>query len=110
MPSLQELEADAQLQVPREIGRAIKALFADANHRVAVQFIVEQLCGRHRLSFVPSNPQAHDTMLWREGRRFVGETLTRIAEAPMEEETPPEPPARTMTERAERRARNSKTT
>src|SRR6266567_7202850 len=106
---LSELETDAQLDVPREMGRAVKALASDQRHAAAWRFIVEELCGHRRLSFVPGRSDPTELMIWREGRRFVGEWLMRIAEAPMDDETPPEPAARTMTERALRRAKKPTT-
>lgn len=102
---LSEIEADGHLQVPPELGRAIKALAADERHAKAWRFIIDQLCGQRRLSFVPGLPEGRDMMLWREGRRFVGEWLVRIVETPIPDETPPEPPARTMAERQRRRAK-----
>jgi hypothetical protein len=102
---LSKLEADAHLDVPVEVGRNIKALFADARYQVAVKFIVESLCGQRRLSFVPGQPSPADLMMWREGRRFVGEWLMRIVETPIPDAQEPEPPARTMTEKHERRTR-----
>jgi hypothetical protein len=106
---LQKIENDAHLEVPVEIGRAIKALAADERHRKAWRFIIDQLCGQRRLSFVPGLPEGRDMMLWREGRRFVGEWLLRIAETPIPDETPSEPPARTLVEKQRRRAKNSVT-
>lgn len=100
---LSELEADVQLDVPREIGHAIKRLAADPQYAAAWRFITEQLCGVRRLSFVPTRPEARDTMVWFEGRRFVGEQLLRIAETVITDTEPASPPARTMTEKARRR-------
>lgn len=104
MPSLQQLETDAQLEVPRDIGGAIKTLAADPRYAKAWNFILGELCGRNRLSFVPNAPEPTEFMIWREGRRFVGEMLARIADTPLREEPAPEPPARSMTAKAERRA------
>jgi len=104
MPSLQEIENDAHLVVPREVGGALKALAADPAHQIAWRFIIDQLCGQRRLSFVPGMPEGRDMMIWREGRRFVGEWLMRIVETPIPE-TKAEPPARTMAERQRRRNR-----
>lgn len=107
MPTLQQLERDAQLEVPPEIGRAIKALAADKTHERALRFIIDRLAGYRRLSFVPGLPEARDTMIWLEGRRFVGEQLARLIETPIPESEPAaEPPARTLTEKARRRAKS----
>lgn len=103
MPTLQQIERDAQLEVPKEIGGNLKMLFADPNYQLSVRFIVDQLCGQRRLSFVPGLTEGRDMMLWREGRRFVGEWLVRIVETPIPEEATAESPARTMSERARRR-------
>jgi hypothetical protein len=100
---LSKLETDAQLDVPRDAGGLIKRLANDPAYRLAWEFITQSLCGVRRLSFVPGAPEATEIMYWREGRRFVGEQLLRIAETPMPAEEAPEPPARTMTERAARR-------
>lgn len=100
---LSDLETDAQLDVPREMGRAVKALAADPRHKKAWGFILHQLCGLRRLSFRPGQANPAELMIWFEGRRFVGEQLLRIAESPIDDETPAEPPARTITERVRRR-------
>lgn len=102
------MEADAQIEVPRGVGGSIKALAHDPQYRAAWRFIVDQLCGQRRLSFIPNAPVPTEFMIWREGRRFVGEMLQRIADAPMVDEVPPEPPARTMTERVRRRGVRTK--
>jgi hypothetical protein len=109
---LADLERDAQIEVPRELGRAVKALAADPRHQVAWRFILDRLCGQRRLSFVPGQPNPAELMIWFEGRRYVGEQLARIVEAPIpDDDDPPEPPARTLTERARRRtAKKSATT
>ena len=109
MRSLRELEADAQMEVPRDIGRAIKAWKVgaanDEQQRMAYRFVVHTIAAINRPSFaLPDEPSI---MGWRQGRRFVGLQLETIAEAPMTDELPPpEPPPRTMTERVARRDRN----
>lgn len=107
MASVQEAEGAAELQVPEEIGRAIKALAADEQHRAAWAFIVDVVCGTDRLAFALPDA-APAVMGWRQGRRYVGLTLRRIAETPIPDKAPPEPPARTMVERQKRRATKSK--
>jgi len=104
---LKDLEADAQIGVPRETGRAVKALAngtANAWQQTeAFKFILDSLAGTDRMSFVLAD-DVPMVMAWREGRRFVGLQLRRIVATPMTEEAEPElPPARTMTERARRR-------
>lgn len=96
-------------EVPPEMQGAVKALGNDPTHQVAVDFIVNILCGRHRMSFVAGVPNSAETMVFFEGRRFVGEMLARMIDRPIDKKPqPPEPPARTMTEKAARRARLGK--
>jgi hypothetical protein len=107
---LKDLEADAQVEVPRETGRAVKALAAGRASELqqieAYRFILDNLAGTDRMSFVLAD-DVPMVMAWREGRRFVGLQLRRIVAAPMVEEPEPElPPARTMTERAKRRPKS----
>lgn len=95
-------------EIPPEIHSAVKALGNDETHKQAVRWIIEALCGRHRASFVVGVPNAAESMVWLEGRRYVGETLARLIERPVEcPEGAPEPPARTMTERARRRSKST---
>lgn len=108
MSKLSEIEADSQLDVPREAGRALKAFAEGAaneyQQQLAYRFILEVLCGVDRLSFVPGRENPADLMIWREGRRFVGQQLRRIVATPMTDEPEPEPPPpRTITERVRRR-------
>lgn len=105
MLSLSDLERDGQLAVPKDVGAAIKTLAADPAHQLAWRFIIDKLSGRNRLSFWPGAPESRDLMVWFEGRRFVGEWLERIAQEPIPEPEPIQPPARTMTEKARRRNR-----
>lgn len=102
-------EPDGQpLEVPEEMQGAIKALGNDPAHRVAMDYIIEVLCGRHRASFVAGVPNSAETMVWFEGRRFVGEMLARMIERPIDKKPPPPlPPARTTTEHARRRVRKA---
>lgn len=100
---LSKLESDTQLEVPRDVGGTIKRLASDPAYRLAWDFITQSLCGVRRLSFVPGVPEATELMCWFEGRRFVGEQLLRIAEAPMLDDPIPEPKPRTMAERQARR-------
>jgi hypothetical protein len=107
MRSLRELEADAQMAVPRDAGSAIKAwkngTAGAAEQQLAWQFVIRELAGVGKLSFaIPDDPAV---MGWRQGRQFVGLQLETIAETPMEDPQTIEPPARTMTERVARRAR-----
>lgn len=96
-------DGDTPIEITRETARMIKALFADPHHQLALQFIVNDLCGQRRLSFVPGVPEATELMIHREGRRFVGEWLMRIVETAVPDELEDEPVARTMTAKAERR-------
>lgn len=96
-------EADSEIAVPRDAGGEIKTIARQ--YPVAWRFIIEALCRARKLSYVPGSDDARDLMVWNEGRRFVGEQLQRIAETPMPVETPPEPPARSMTEKARRRSK-----
>jgi hypothetical protein len=107
MRSLRELEADATIGVPRDVGSAIKAwkngTAGPAEQQLAWQFVVKELAAVGKLSFaIPDEP---GIMWWRQGRQFVGLQLETIAETPMEAPQRVEPPARTMTERVARRAR-----
>lgn len=92
------------IECPEEDGRALKALANDPNHKRAWEFILNNLCATDRLSFaLPDESPA--VMAWRQGRRFVGLTLREIVATPILDREPPEPPARTMTERERRRTR-----
>lgn len=102
------LEADSHIKVPRAVGGAIKEIARQ--YPEAWRFICDDLCRARRLSYVPGNTDAQELMVWFEGRRFVAEQLQRIADAPMEDDEPRLPPARTMTERARRRASKPTTT
>ena len=104
-----DLDIDAQLDVPRDVGRALKA-FAKGRagkHQqiLAYRFIVEGLGARDQLLFRPyPNMDVGLMMAWLDGRRFVGLQMERIVAAPMTDAPEPElPPARTMTERVARR-------
>jgi len=103
---LKDLELDAQLDVPRDAGSAIKALAAGTAdavaQRLAYRFILDNLAGVDRMSFVLAGDMPM-VLAWREGRRFVGVQLRRIVDTPMTDEPEVLPPARTMTERAKRR-------
>lgn len=92
-----------QVEVDPEIHRAVKALGSDPAHAVAVQFIIYQLCGRHRSSFLVGVPNPTESMVWLEGRRYVGEMIARLIERPVEEKPVVQPPARSMTEKVRRR-------
>lgn len=105
MPTLKELDRAAQVDVPVEMGRALKALAADERHAVAWRYLLDEICGWRRYSFVPGVPEARDLMIWREGRRFVGELLMRIVETPIPDMEEPAPKPRTMSERQRRRAK-----
>ena len=102
MTTLQDAESGARIECPKEIGHAIKALAADPTHRRAWDFIVNVLCGTDRLAFALPD-EAPAVMGWRQGRRYVGLALREIAATPIPDDTPPLPPARTMTEKARRR-------
>ena len=108
MPTLQEAESAAQITCPIDDGRAIKALAADPAHARAWNFILDVLCGVDRMSFALPDDSAA-TMGWRQGRRFVGLTLRDIVATPIPDAEPAEPPARTITEKARRRAKSKPT-
>ena len=109
---LSDFEADSQLDVPRDAGRALKALAAGeanaAQQRMAYRFFVDVLGAKDKLTFRPLvGVDLPLTMAWFEGRRFVAVQAERIVAAPMDDPEPAEPPARTITERAERRRRKA---
>lgn len=95
-----------EVEIEPELHRAVKALVADPAHKVAVQFIVDRVCGRHRISFVAGGPA--ETMAFFEGRRYCGELIMRMSERPVVEPEKKEPYARSITEQVARRARNPK--
>ncbi len=110
-----ELAEGLDIAVPLDAGAALKALAngtaGPEEQKLAWRFIVYGLSGFDTLYYQPK-PGADNTtnlMLWREGRRFVGGFMKKIAEEPVETATSPLPPPRTMTEKARRRARNSTT-
>lgn len=86
-----DLDAQEGIEVPREVGHALKALADgtanDAQQKKAYAFILYGLCGVDRASFVHAE-DSQLTMAWREGRRFVGRWLRQIVEAPFAD--PPE--------------------
>lgn len=89
---------------------AVKALGHDETHQFAVDFIINVLCGRHRMSFVAGVPNSSETMAFFEGRRSIGETIARLIERAIPTPPPaPLPPAKTQTEKARRRATKSTT-
>lgn len=88
--------------VPVHIHRAVKALAADEKHRVALEFIINELGGRHRISFVIGHAES---MVWLEGRRYVAEIIARLIEDAIPEVAEDLQPARTLTEKARRRAK-----
>lgn len=98
-------EPDGQhVRINAEMQRALKALGMDPAHEQAVHFLIYTICGRHRSSFLAGVPLVSETMAWLEGRRYVGETLARIIERPIQEDqVPPEPRPRTVTEAVRRR-------
>lgn len=97
---LSELEAAAQVECPREVGSNIKQFWNDPAYRLTRDFLINDLCGVHRLSF--ALPDENER--WRNGRRWPGLVIEQIATTPMEPETPPPlPPARTLTEKTRRR-------
>lgn len=98
---LRELEADAQVECPRETGHNIKAFWNDPQYRLTRDFIINDLCGVHRLSSALPGADAD----WKNGRRWPGLVLEQIAATPMVDAAPAEPPARTITERVARRAK-----
>lgn len=106
MPTLRELEADAQVECAREVGHNIKAFWNDPKYRLTRDFLINDLCRVHRLSSALPGADAD----WKNGRRWPGLVLEQLATAPMDDPVPPEPPARTMTEKARRRAAQSSTT
>lgn len=104
---LQELERDAELEVPRHIGGQLKEaarLFPEL-----FDWIIYDFCGKDRTTYRPvPNVDMSIIMAINEGGRMRGVFLDRMIKAPMPTETPPDPPARTMTEKAARRARLGK--
>jgi hypothetical protein len=108
MPTLRELDQDFMMEVPREDGRKLQAMFRA--HPEATDILLRDFCGIYRSSYVPGS-DAPIAMAVRVGEQRVGLKIIRIRDAVIPEDpTPPEPPARTMTEKARRRARTPKTT
>jgi hypothetical protein len=106
---LQQLEADAELEVPRHIGSQLKE--AARQFPDLFRWIIYDFCGKDRTTYRPvPNIDMSIVMAINEGSRMRGVFLERIINAPMPTETPPEPPARTMTERARRRTTKIATT
>lgn len=106
---LSKLETDAHLDVPRDVGGLVKRFANDPTYARLWSFLCDDIGRAGKLSYVPGQVDARDLMIWFEGRRFIGVMLQRIAAAPMPDETPPEPPARTMSERQRRRATKTAT-
>lgn len=70
----------------------------------AYAYVVYELAGIRQLHY--AMPGEESVINWRQGCRYVGLAIEATAELVIEEQEPPLPPARTMTERV-RRARNS---
>lgn len=99
-------EADAQIDVPRHIGGQWKEIARQ--YPDAYAFLIHQLCAKDRLVFLPLPGLPLELLMaQRDGRRFPAIMLERIVNTPMPEQTPPEPPARTITEKVRRRAAKS---
>jgi hypothetical protein len=82
--TLQETEALARVECSDAVRHALKALFADPEHKLACDFIVEALCGINRLS--ACQPADVSTANWWNGRRYVGLQLIDIVRAPIPEQ------------------------
>lgn len=95
------------IRVPADMQRKIKALGEDPKHQDAVKYIVYVIGRRHsRTSFFIGQPHSAELTAFLEGNRYVGETIGRIIERPIEEDPiQEEPPARTATEQVRRRNR-----
>jgi hypothetical protein len=90
--TLQEAEALARVECPDAVRHALKALAVDPTHKMAFDFIVEQLCGINRLSAcLPHEAAAAN---WWNGRRYVGQQILDIVRSPIPEK--PQPPERRM--------------
>lgn len=99
---LKALEADAEIEVPRDIGGRLK----DAARQFpdVFRWIIYDFCGKDRLVFRPiPHVDMGIVMGFNDGARSRGVLLERIINADMPVEVPPEPPARSMTEKARRR-------
>jgi hypothetical protein len=101
MATLQQAEDAARVDCPDAVRHALKALWADPVHRMACDFIINQLSGVGRLTFaLPVEPVA---MGWHAGRRFVGLQILDIVTMPIPERAETQSRHSTMTERSRRR-------
>ena len=98
---LQDAEDAARVECDADTRHAIKALFSDATHRNAIDFIVHTLCGLNSLSL--ALPRDAAVMGWHAGRRFVATQLLDIVRQPIPEHIEPTPLRMTATERVRRR-------
>ena len=69
----------------------------------AWRFIIFELCGL--ISVPMALPAEESVQNWRAGCRYVGAYLEAARALPVDDQPPPEPPARTMTESVRRRQR-----
>ena len=101
--TLQEAEALARVECSDAVRRALKALAADPAHKMAFDFIIEQLCGVNRLS--ACLPADVSSVNWWNGRRYVGQQIFDIVRSPIPEK--PVPVERRMSTSERARQRNS---
>lgn len=108
MPHLREIQPAPSIgKPPPEVRAAIRAWRAgtatESQQLRAYAYVVNELCGITQLHY--AMPGEESVVNWRQGCRYVGLSIEIAAMLPPEDDnTPPEPPARTMTERARRRA------
>lgn len=96
---------------PPEVRAAIRAWHAGTanaeQQQRAYRYVVEELAGITQLTY--AMPGEESVVNWRQGCRYVGLAIEAARLLPADEEKPPEPRPRTMTERVERRRKSSTT-
>ena len=102
---LRQIQPSTAISVPRpEVRAAMRAWRAGTataeQQKRAYSYVVYELAGIRQLTY--AMPGEESVVNWRQGCRYVGLAIEAATELVIEEPTPPEPPARTMTERVRR--------
>lgn len=110
MPHLRAISPKLDLDKPPAGVRAAVRAWKDGTatpeqQQRAYRYVVYWLAGVSRLEF--ALPGEESIVNWRQGCRFVGLQIEATADLVLDEAEPPEPPARTMTEKARRRVKKA---
>lgn len=98
-----EIDDTARIEALRAIGRAIKSVAADEQHKDAWPLAFNTIRSTDSVRFAISQDRTMATLTWRDGDDLA-EVVLRRSVKPVDAPAPAEPPAQTMTEKARRRA------